>query len=384
MKEALFQLIKFSLWEDREMKPYADMELYKEMKKQAIAALPASHFASITMDKTLRERWKNDIIQQIAFFTKYTYAEGRLPITVPYVILKGSAAAQYYPHPEYRCMGDIDIMTRREDFMTACEMMKESNWQDITTKEDRESGRHIAFRKNDIIVEIHAFFASMNDRKKAKMLDDFIIYNIDSTHYLPDLINGLVLIDHINQHLEYGLGLRQIIDWMMFADKCLTEGQWESFQPLVNEIGLEKLAITITRMCEMYLGLASHKWASEADDKICAELMDYIFSCGNFGNKIEKKDKLSISRAGRLRKPVDLIRQLQIEGSKKWIKAQNPILRPFSWIWQGVQYMRETPEFINGLIRSMKQNKMFEELKVKRREKGIVYYKDGKYYKKRR
>ena len=45
--------------------------------------------------------------------------------------------------------------------------------------------------------------------------------------------------------------------------------------------------------------------------------------------------------------------------------------------------MRETPAFINGFIKSKKQNKMFDALKVKRRDKGIVYYKDGKYYKKK-
>ena len=382
MREALFQLIKFSLWKDHEMKIYVDMELYKEMKKQAISALPASHLSSIIMDETLRGKWKNDLIHQIAFFTKYTYAESRLPVTVPYVILKGSAAAKYYPHPEYRCMGDIDIMTKREDFPFACEMMKENHWQDITTNEDRESGRHIAFRKNGIIVEVHAFFASMNDPQKAKLLDDYIVGNINSTHYLPDPINGLVLIDHINQHLEYGLGLRQIIDWMMFVDKCLTEEQWGSFHLLVREIGLEKLAITITRMCEMYLGLVRHKWASGADEKLCAELMDYIFTCGNFGNKIERKDKLAINRAGRLRNLKDLKRQLQIGGEKKWIKAKNPILRPFSWLWQGVKYLKETPGLTNGLIVSRKQNKMLEALEVKRRHKGIVYYKNGEYCKK--
>ena len=111
--------------------------------------------------------------------------------------------------------------------------------------------------------------------------------------------------------------------------------------------------------------------------------MEYVLNCGNFGNKIEKNDKLAINRAARLRKPADLIKQLQMEGTMKWLKAKNPILRPFSWIWQGVQYMRETPAFINGFIKSKKQNKMFDALKVKRRDKGIVYYKDGKYYKKK-
>ena len=43
----------------------------------------------------------------------------------------------------------------------------------------------------------------------------------------PPLENGLVLLGHINQHLEEGLGLRQILDWALYVDKALDDDAWE-------------------------------------------------------------------------------------------------------------------------------------------------------------
>ena len=38
-------------------------------------------------------------------------------------------------------------------------------------------------------------------------------------------------------------------------------------------------------MCHRYLGCASKAWFGEAEEDLCADLMEYIFSTGNFGSK---------------------------------------------------------------------------------------------------
>ena len=56
--------------------------------------------------------------------------------------------------------------------------------------------------------------------------------------------------------MEEGLGLRQILDWALYVDKALDDDAWEhTFAPAVRRLGLERLAITVTRMCQLYLGL---------------------------------------------------------------------------------------------------------------------------------
>ena len=77
------------------------------------------------------QKWKSFIVEQLIFITQCNYIQSVLPITVPYVILKGTSVAQYYPYPDYRMMGDIDIMTRREDLETACEQLMEAGYASV-------------------------------------------------------------------------------------------------------------------------------------------------------------------------------------------------------------------------------------------------------------
>ena len=375
----VFELIKLSLW--GEGNPTVDLSVYQEMKSHAIATLPASVLSSLNLTPDLMKEWRNTVLQQIAFFTNYQDVQSHLPIDVPYVILKGTSAAQYYPYPEYRTLGDIDIITRREDYHAACQAMLKKGWNETTSKADQERGRHRSFEQKGIIVEIHAFFASMNDLKKAKVFDDLVISNITENHILPDMVNGLVLLDHVNQHMEQGIGLKQIIDWMMFVDRCLTDDKWIEFESLVAKTGLKELAITMTKMCEIYLGLPRRKWCMGADEKLTRDLMEYIMKCGNFGNKLNQTDTLYVSGLYQLRHPIMTIRDLQQKGLGNAVIARNPILRPFAWFAEGWRRIIKTPDKLEKYRNARKTNALFKSLGVSRSVDGLVYYADGRYYK---
>ena len=67
---------------------------------------------------------------------------------------------------------------------------------------------------------------------------------------LPEVENGLVLIAHIGQHLRSGLGLRQIIDWMMYAKANLTDEFWKNeFSEPAKKSGFETLALYHISFC---------------------------------------------------------------------------------------------------------------------------------------
>lgn len=375
----MLDIIRSSLWK---IEPtVADESVFQEFRNHAIVALPAKILPSISMQKELYQRWEDDIIRQIAYYGNYIYMQSTLPISVRYVILKGTSAAKYYPCPEYRAMGDIDIITERNDYITACQQLLSNGFHEITSKYDFERGRHRTFIKNRVCVEVHAFFASMNDPEKAKYFDDLLINNINDSHVLPDIINGLVLIEHINQHMEEGLGLRQIIDWMLFVDRCLDIDDWKEFKYYAERVGLATLAITVTRMCEMYLGLKEHNWCAAADEKLCSDLMDYVLKCGNFGNKITENQKISIGRVYEFKHPMHMLKTLQSKGQENWKAAKNPLFKPFAWIWQGVQYAKNSHEFIISYSEADRLDTMFDALGVKRNKNGLVYYENGKYYK---
>ena len=381
-KQKLFELIKTAIWEQGIIE--VDEDEYIVSKQHAIAALPADILSDLKMSDDLREIWQNDALQHVTYYAKYKYDQNRLPISVPYVILKGTSAAQYYPHPEYRTMGDIDIMTRREDFDSAYRDLEENGYK-VTKVLERE----VTFVKNGIEIELHRYFTSLNDPTACKYLDDLIIENINPSHILPDLINGLVLLEHISQHLEHGLGLRQIIDWMMYVDKCLPDDKWSEFRPMAKTIGLERLAVTTTRMCELYLGLPERLWCAYADEVLCKELMELILSSGNFGNEWTSDEDVAKTVFTYLRGPLATFKWLQESGLKNWKAAHViPVLKPFAWIYQGIKYAIRgiTQEGSLSKLReeykeAAKRTELFRALGVKQKANGLVTYRNGRYVK---
>ena len=380
-------LIKASLWGSNITT--ATKKDFEEMKNHAVAALPADILSQAVLDTELRDAWNNYIYQQVAYNIKNKYQQEKLPISVPYVILKGSSAAQYYPYPQYRTMGDIDIITRREDYDTACRNLIENGYTEHINIIETEFGRHRGFLKNGIEVEVHAFFALMNDPGKAEYLDNLIIKNINPSHILPDLVNGLVLLEHIAQHMEEGLGLRQIIDWMMFVDKCLPEEKWPMFKTMAQKIGLEKLAIVTTRMCELYLGLPEHMWCNTADVNVCKNLMDYVLSSGNFGRKTSREKGPGANIITYARTPFSFVRLLQERGLVNWKFAQsNALVKPFAWVYQLGRYCKKSLGRKKAFLELKEEYEtaksrviLFDILGVKQTSKGLAVYKDGKYIK---
>ena len=379
----MLNLIKASLWGTTP--PEVDEKIFEEMQQQAIVALPANIIASAVTSSELRDKWNKSILQQVFFYTNYKYQQSLLPLDVPYVILKGTSASMYYPYPECRSMGDIDVITRREDFDKAFYQLESHGYKASKVDSNRED----VLKKNGITIELHRRFASLNDPMQAEYLDTLIIDNINPTHILPDLVNGLVILEHISQHLENGLGLRQIIDWMMFVDKCLTDEAWAEFEPMADKIGLKKLAMTTTRMCEVYLGLPEHPWCSVVELSLCEQLITYILECGNFGNKKTSEEAISENAFAYASTPKMAFKLLWDRGNTNWKLAKRfKALRPFAWIYQAIRYA------ILGLRRdkaaskiraeykaARERNAMFDALGVKTAAKGIVVYKDGKYIK---
>ena len=383
-QSTVYNLIQASLWGNTI--PGVDRSVFEEMKSHGIAALAAPVLDRLVLPGDLRHDWETAVAAQIAHYCRYIDAENSLPVHVPYVILKGTSAAQYYPHPEYRGMGDLDIMTSREDCKTAFEQLLEAGFEKA---DDDSHPRHRTFRSKRLEVEVHLSFASMNDAAHAQYLDDLIISHINPSHVLPDLINGLTLLEHISHHLEEGLGLRQIIDWMMFTHQCLPDKAWPVFQKMAVAAGLEKLAIVTTRMCEIYLGLSPRSWSAQADPSLCEQLIQYIMASGNFGQKLDSDAQVVHEMLSLKHNPKEAFRRLQVRGLIHWQSAQDHrILRPFAWLYQIGHYCRMSlsrkqalASFHNDLNAAQQKNNLLEALNARQNSKGLVVYQDGEYKK---
>ena len=317
--------------------------VFKEATDQAVLGIVAPEVPSEFADA----KWQQALFRQTAAYIKYCHAEDELKkvldeANIPFVILKGNSAAIAYKDPSKRMMGDIDFIVPQGMFDKAREKLVDAGY--TINLETGNYIRHIGFEKDGMEFELHRFF-SHDDYD----IDDLVFAGIDNKKpgmigehefpLLPPLVNGMVLLLHMRQHLKSSMGIRQIIDWMMYVYRNLNDDFWNNeFSAVARENGLDILATTATRMCQLYLGLPeSIVWCMNADEKTCSQFMTSLLDSGNFGRKdgsgnIAEKVNLRMKNNG-------LFAWLQFAGEYNW-KAyhKHRWLKPFCWVYQIIRY----------------------------------------------
>ena len=390
----LLCLLKSCLW-NTEYKPDGEPkyeEIYSQFVSHAIVAMPAEQIKTTNgIDEEVRKKWVNHAYYVIYNHIKIERIQDELiqklkEQNIRFVILKGSSASCYYPNPSLRMMGDIDIMPCREDYNKAANILY--SLCSIAPEHTNESERHLNFMYKGIVVELHQRFSSFTDIAKTQYLDNLILTNISKDTKLCDEINGLVLLQHINQHLETGIGLRQIIDWIYFVNSYLNDINWIThFESNAKRVGLDTLAITITKMCKDYLGLNdSITWCDMAEKALSDELLVYILESGNFGaNRCNNTDAVS-NIIIQYQNPIDMLKEFQKKGVRNWTAVQkNKLLIPFAWLYETIQFLKIALErkvngshFLKGYIDSRARRRLMHKLDARDISLGIAKLVDGK------
>jgi len=376
VEQILLQTIQKSLWGiEITFPPDTDWEaVLDEAEKQAvlgiaISAAPTEH----------QSKYQGRAGFDIAHFIRILHFQSALyelfkANGIPMVILKGTAAAIYYPDPMQRTMGDIDFLVPEGLFERAKELLYQNGYQ---INEEPLYPRHIEACKEGISFEMHRFFTDDDgvdvDRFLFAGMQRIKTGQIYHSEFplLPPMENGLVLLAHIAHHLRAGLGLRQMIDWMMFVDKELDDELWlQSFKAAAEQTGLELLARTATKMCQMYLGLSDRiNWCKDADSDLCTGLLDNLLSSGNFGKKRGSGIKVESTVSHLKRKG---FRYLQQAGEHNWnAYHKHRWLKPFAWIYQigryarqGFQAKRKGAKIIENIGRGKKRSDLYQDLKI--------------------
>ncbi len=328
----LLKLIRSALWGE-ERPNNADIAM-DEARKQALVSLlfPDSPEAMRYSAHYIRILYAQDELVQLMKASK-----------IPMVVLKGSAAAIYYPDPFLRTMGDIDFIVPQSQFETACALLPKIGYHLV--KDLDFVGRHRCYQKDGIEVELHHHY-SYDDFDIEKYVtsgienSDVIELSGHLVPILPQMENGMVLLSHVAGHLRSEIGLRQVLDWMMYVDKVADDRFWaEHLCSAATECGLQTLAIVMTRMCQVYLGLRdSITWADSADLTLCDELLRNLLITGNFGNANGAGTGIetvatNIRRNG-------LFFTLQNAGEHNWKAYQkHKVLKPLCWAYQIGRYI---------------------------------------------
>lgn len=314
----------------------------EEAKAQTVVSLVAPALP----EETAKE-WEAAISQNKAHFMRALYEQNALVklfegAKIPFVIPKGTVAAIYYPTPSCRTMGDVDLLVANGYFEKAFALLQENGY---VFRQSYENERDYAFTKGGVVFELHKKYSDADHDIEAYLqkgigdAETLTLYG-NSFPALPKAENGLVLLDHIRHHLLGGLGIRQIIDFMMFVHATPEEEFTKTCLPLYEANRLDRLARVVIKLCKRYFGLPTlAAWCESADDKTCEELAERLFAKGNFGRKdpYEYRPMQSFAKSA---KEDGLFRTLQKAGlANSKACREHKFLRPFAWLYQLFRYL---------------------------------------------
>ena len=374
-QSVLLSLIKQSQFGPSEAISFNDVDmdaLFVEASQQSVLGLVASEIP----EEYITPKWYKARYRRKASYFLYCDEQDELKMVldgaaIPFVILKGNASAINYKEPYLRMMGDIDFLVPQDQYQQAKTLLSS-----IGYVESHDNGRHASFKKDDQLFEIHHHYChgvDFEDYLTKGLLNPEIV-SIDG-HIFPmfaKLANGLVLLDHFRRHLQSAVGLRHVVDWMMYVYRNLDDEFWDNeFAPVVKDLGMDTLAVTLTRMCQFYLGLPETiTWCNNAKKSTCERLMNVILKSGNFGRKNLKGN--NVETVTTRIKSMGLFPWLQYAGKHNW-KAyhKHHWLKPFCWLYQICRYIkqgfkagRSKEQLKDDLNRSNERYELLKELKI--------------------
>ena len=146
---------------------------------------------------------------------------------IPALVLKGCAIAGYYPVPEYRKAGDVDLLLSDEEALEkACRVLEA---QGYSVKEEQHANHHrVLVGDWAIDIELHTLMAEPFDNDRLNRLMSGYCHQSFSERArvcsmgmefptAPGYLFAYSLLVHMLQHyLRAGFGLKLLADWVVF------------------------------------------------------------------------------------------------------------------------------------------------------------------------
>lgn len=200
-------------------------------------------------------------------------------------ILKGQGVARFYPHPELRQCGDIDI------------------WVDGSRKEvldflrERCEVKAVVYHHcdarlfKDVPVEVHFTPTWMNDPLLNARLQRWFcseapaqFANRVGDYSAPTgSFDAVFLSVHIFRHLlDEGVGLRQLMD-LQYVLRALSSGEIAYVSRVLGSLGLSRFSGAAMWLLGEVFGLPEAAMVCKPDARRGAFLLDEVLRAGNFG-----------------------------------------------------------------------------------------------------
>lgn len=283
--------------------------LISEARRQTVFGLlyglPQLHVSPA--ERPLLLQWLGHLPQLEATNRKLNAAVVELARTfdshgIRYVVMKGQVCATAYPQPLLRHPGDIDIYIAPQHFDQACQLVKQLGYAFTES-----ALHHDCFDRDDIEVELHRILQPLQWPPAAQSLRKMMADEVDNvekwqhfTHIdgyavavLPPHLNMILLTAHALIHATHqGVGLRQLIDWMMMLQQAQSSLSREKLLSALQKLHLFSFYRILAAFSVEFLGMDAHKAQLDhsrpydSKDALRAHrLFRWVIQAGNHGTQ---------------------------------------------------------------------------------------------------
>lgn len=221
---------------------------------------------------------------------------------IRYAVMKGQTCAAFWPQPNHRMAGDIDVYVAPAQFERANSLLVEWGAQ-LTDK----TMLHSTYQLGKLVVEMHFSVQKLQYPPYYRRLKRITDIEFDSSQndvrlniggydvrVLPDLLNIVLLTTHAFNHvITAGLGMRQVIDWQMVLQAKAAALDWDRLIHYLDMLHLRKMFLVLAHINVHFLGMDECMFSSHGLDintkeirRMSEQLMKWIEVCGNFGHSM--------------------------------------------------------------------------------------------------
>lgn len=212
---------------------------------------------------------------------------------IPVTVMKGFVMREYYPVPEYRSFGDIDLLIGKAEGDKARKSLEELGYKQVNNE------LHvIGMKKDQYYFEIHTdlladdFFVPQGAESLLRAPLEYTRPREGlegATEFTPEF-HFLYLILHIAKHFYcMGAGVRMFLDLCLMMENAKVN--WKIAGEYLKTAGMARFAKTVLGVCEKLFGTEAPKELTfaiceeggQVSSEVIEETTEYVLKGGVFG-----------------------------------------------------------------------------------------------------
>ena len=327
MEEILFEILRGELWGTKLSFSELSHEEYTDLidmaNKQTVTGLVGDCLIkngvkleredalSLYAKMKAIEKANAQVNENLVSFVNFMERKG-----VDYIIVKGQVAGTFYPNPDARMSGDVDLYFVGDNYEKIKSLVEQRLGKQLSKLSD---GKHVEFDVNGVIFELHNKLSQLATQKHQAYWDQMIDHAIQEKtdtvnilgkdiHTLSATYNALYIFVHLFFHMTAsGVGLRQLCDWARVLAQSAFQVSSSKFQvnkidanrleEILKELGYFKAYKAMGAFLVEYLGLPEEQFpfpVTEKDRKWVNTIKKNIIKNGNFGRSRRKIQKTGL------------------------------------------------------------------------------------------